>query len=1559
MGGDIGLFSFMNRKLAVDELILKGTKINIRELSNGTYNYSHIIDHLESEEDEDVNDPSNSWSVSLKAMEIENTQFDFSSVNSEVKAHIPQLRGDLKKFSIQESIFHFHSLASEGIIVSYDKSDNIQIDEVENSISFPSLPFTLIIDDISIKSNDLSYNTDDPLLTSSEFDPNHISIENPELEGKNLSWGDSIHFDLKKLSIVTSDGFQIDKLTSELHLSNQSMTLGQTQIQTPTSNISFDGNAIYEEFDFLISEILKNNSKLSFQKSTISKKDISYFLDKKSLSIIDLEYLEDIELQGNLYLNSDKLDVQNISIKSGTDLAMMGSLGFSNITNINKSNISFDITNINTNQSYIERLLPTFQFPPELNNLGNINGNASGIFTGDEMNFETINLNTSEKTRISGSGKIYAFQDKKGSEMEFYFIDLETNLNSLVAESTNIPDEVKRLENIKYSGLIKGSVKDFAIDGKLSTSLGDLDLDTKIEFTDDFTDATYEGYIKTQDFDLGTMLNDTTFGVINFDGNIKGRGMSIDKLETMVDGKIKSIYYDGNTYNDISLDGAYRNKVFEGKVVSRDKHVNFDIDGKLNFSGPKPILNVVMDMKNFDLEKLGISDSLMVLGGIFRGKANGSSLDDIIGDGTIENFSIRTQKGSFFADSTISVKAERLNQFAKIYSIDSPFLEGEIKGKIEPSSLIQFISNYIKTYIPLESGYDEKIEDNPSKFFVENDTRDFILSARTKDINPFLIPFLGNKFSIKEASLYAYFSGKETKLDLKGKIDSLLYNGILLQRGSFFFDGRKSFINGNINIEDISMDNEILIPQATINTVLNHKIADFNMIMANEDDVERLNLSGDLTRTDEYIMTFNDSIFLNGFNWKFSPFNQIIFGDYGLYMQDLKLSKEDQAITIYTDENENGEAIEVLFDNFTLSELTAIINKKNDYFEGNIDGSLMINSLYFKPFITADLNLKNATIANRKAGNISLIAIQDPTSNSVKSKIRLSGPQNDVTLALDYGIEHQTTIGTLDIGKLEMTIIDPYLTDIFINSEGYVNGKININGNINNPDLKGILRTHNVKTTPVFTNSRYAVLDTDISFSDTKIDFGTIELTDKNGNSAFVSGKISHKNLKQSVVDLNVKTDNFEFLNTTENENELFYGNVNISGNISINGPIDNIEIYGTATAVNSSGLNVSPLSLEDDLFADDFIIYSGDPRKIPSDSLRLDAKNPGSALPFDVEIKITVEEDSEFSMILNPITGDKLTCNGTSNLTLKLKKNGEMELYGTYTVSKGSYTFSYSLITKEFTIQPGSTVRFNGDPFKGVLDVNAVYVANTAVYDLIKFESELTTDAQKSEAQRKRDINVVLNLTKSIEKPEIQLDITTSEDEFSSSIIDILKPKLDQLREEPDELNNQVFGLLLFDNFILAKNAETDLAKTGTDIAISSISGLVTQQLNKLADGLIEGFEVNFDVNSYSSDFLSKGQEGVATEFGFGIKKNLFDDRLSLSAGTNINLESDSRKIDFGTIVGDFILGYKINKDGSFKFNAYRKSSFDRFSGEGNSAKNGVGLFVRKEFGEIKKNKN
>ncbi|MDF1697036.1 MAG: translocation/assembly module TamB domain-containing protein [Saprospiraceae bacterium] len=1550
---DIGLFSFFTKQLQIDHISLSGSDINLYELPAEQFNYSQLIDHLSSGSESNEESKPQPWDFSIAEIALSNTTLNFATKGDNIKIYVDHLLGDIQEIATNESIYALNSMDIKGLDFFYNGKS---VENIKTAPTvFPALPFDLIIKKLKIESNTIEYYTHQEHNTTLSFDPAHLDIDQFILQGENFHWHDAIQFDLKKFSATLENKVTIHHFSSGIHLSNTNLQLNQFDLRTESSQLNLDGEFTYPSFEELLTNIKSLDANITLENASVSQNDLSFFVDYTSFREINLKELEKIQGRGSIILQNGKLSFNEFSVECDEKLFAKGDFSIDNFTTNTPPTIAFQINSAKTHQSFLEQLFPTLIFPTEIKNQGWIQGSFAGVLDQEQLNFNSLNIKSRQGIHLSGRGEISNFNSLENLSFDFKVNTLKAELADLFHDPSFLPDELKRLEKISYTGLLQGNLKDIIANGLLTTSIGNLELDAQTTFTDSYSHADYSGYFDLSNFDLGYMLNDTLLGISNFKGTIEGSGLKLEDFEADVKGTVESFCYNGNIYKDIQLDGSYRDSIFIGKINSADENFKINLDGRLDLKGISPTLDITMDLNSLNLKELGITESDMVLGGIYKGQFQGNSVDDFITNGTISGFRVKTQKGHYTADSIITIHVKELNKAAKFYSLKGPFLDAEIQGIVQPSTLVRFVKNYIKKYIPLEYGFNVEEEKSLAKYFQETADQKFIIALQTKDLDPLLQPLFGEKIKLKETKLNAYFSSEESRLDVKGKIDSLLYNGVLFQRGSYFFDGRKSFINGNINIEDMTMDNEILVPITTVNGVLNNEKADIRLVMADENEIERLNLSGDFTRTEDYIFSFKDSLFLSGNKWAFSPYNQIIYGDDGLYMQDVRITKNNQGITLYTDENENGLAIEALFDNFILSELTSIINKENEYVEGKIDGSMIINSLKSKPFITADLTMRDVSIDGRTAGTLTVEAAQNLENNTVNSSIKLMGPENDASLTFIYGTENQSTKGELDIQKLEMAVIDPYLTDIFIDNEGYIDGKINIDGTINTLELSGKLSTHEIQTTPVFTNSRYTILDTDILFSDTEVNFGRVELLDRNNNSAFLTGTINHKNLRKSVLDFSVNTTNFEFLNTTENENELFYGNVFIKGGATIQGPIDDIRIEGAVSAINNSTFTVSPLAIEGETFNDDFIIYGGNPRLTPLDSIQFETPVPKILLPFDVDVKVNVGTDSRFTMVLNPITGDQLTCSGTSELNLKLNKAGEMELFGTYTVNQGNYAFSYGLISKKFKIQPNSSVSFSGNPLEGILDVEAIYVANTAVFDLLNLESELSA-SQKSEAQRKRDMNVVLRLSKSILKPEIILDITTSTDDLSS-ISDLIQKKLNQLREEPNELNNQVFGLMLFNNFILAKNAETDLAKTGTDFAIRSISGLISNQLNQLADGILGGFEVNFDVNSYSSDYLAFGQKGVITELGLGVKKSLFDNRLTISAGTNVNLESSSKTSDFNTIAGDFVIEYRIKKQGNYKVRIFRKSSFDRLVDE-NSSKNGASFFIKKEFGEIKKEK-
>jgi hypothetical protein len=148
-----------------------------------------------------------------------------------------------------------------------------------------------------------------------------------------------------------------------------------------------------------------------------------------------------------------------------------------------------------------------------------------------------------------------------------------------------------------------------------------------------------------------------------------------------------------------------------------------------------------------------------------------------------------------------------------------------------------------------------------------------------------------------------------------------------------------------------------------------------------------------------------------------------------------------------------------------------------------------------------------------------------------------------------------------------------------------------------------------------------------------------------------------------------------------------------------------------------------------------------------------------------------------------------------------------------------------------------------------------------------------------KNTYKQKNSFETELKMKGELMKPSISFNIVLPEGNNSvSEIINTTQAKLTQLRQQPDELNKQVFALLLLNRFI-GENpfASESGGTTVSSLARESASKILSQQLNNLAGDLISGVELNFDLVS-SQDYTT-GQLENKTDLNVGISKKLLND--------------------------------------------------------------------------------
>ena len=119
---------------------------------------------------------------------------------------------------------------------------------------------------------------------------------------------------------------------------------------------------------------------------------------------------------------------------------------------------------------------------------------------------------------------------------------------------------------------------------------------------------------------------------------------------------------------------------------------------------------------------------------------------------------------------------------------------------------------------------------------------------------------------------------------------------------------------------------------------------------------------------------------------------------------------------------------------------------------------------------------------------------------------------------------------------------------------------------------------------------------------------------------------------------------------------------------------------------------------------------------------LRSDARRADSPTRYAMDIRITATPSADLTIVMDPIAGDRIKANGEGNLRMSYNSEGELDLYGTYRLSRGSYNFTMQdVIVRDFKIREGSKITFTGDPLAADLDITAAYRVNTSLTDLDK----------------------------------------------------------------------------------------------------------------------------------------------------------------------------------------------------------------------------------------------
>ena len=114
----------------------------------------------------------------------------------------------------------------------------------------------------------------------------------------------------------------------------------------------------------------------------------------------------------------------------------------------------------------------------------------------------------------------------------------------------------------------------------------------------------------------------------------------------------------------------------------------------------------------------------------------------------------------------------------------------------------------------------------------------------------------------------------------------------------------------------------------------------------------------------------------------------------------------------------------------------------------------------------------------------------------------------------------------------------------------------------------------------------------------------------------------------------------------------------------------------------------------------------------------------------------------------------------------------------------------------------------------------------------------------------------------------------------------------------------------------------------------------------------LINGVDINFGVTS--SDDYTTGERATRTDLNVGVSKQLLNDRLTVTVGSNFELEGpqtgQGNAAGASNVIGDVSINYKLSKDGRYMLRTYRRNQYEGVV-EGYIIESGIGFSINVDY--------
>lgn len=1052
----------------------------------------------------------------------------------------------------------------------------------------------------------------------------------------------------------------------------------------------------------------------------------------------------------------------------------------------------------------------------------------------------------------------------------------------------------------------------------------------------------FDAQIAVQELQLGKILKNESIGTLTFSATARGSGSNVNTLDAVLDSQFEKLEYAGYDFSDLKLGGNIKNGTGDIKLDFKDENLDLAMNTKVKLDSVKPAFIVDLDLKGADLEKLGITKenvkAKFKLDATFIGNADSFNVESQITEG----LAVYGNEPYYLGDITLDA---RIRQDSTNVQLKSQILDADLKSNVNPQALAAALQRKFKSYVT-DSTYMDTLS-RPAAMELK-------LGARqTALLSQILLPGLERLDSVSgniqfdegagtlvadiEApyikygssiidSLYLHLEGDEKNLTFESGLANLTAGPLGMQR---------TFLDGSVRDQTLFLD--------------------FNAYQG-EDRLAHIQSE---TRSENDTIVFHinpEDLIFNKKEWEIGQGNKMRLAKNHIRFEDFTLARNAQRLEVSTSvDGREKYHIGVLFENFKLATLTSLLNPEEPLVNGIVQGSFIIEDPFKDAGIVADVIVNDFKAATVPLGTMTVKAAQN-ISGKYDMALAVKGDNVDVDLKGDYvaSSEGAALNLLLEVNKIKMKAIEGFLDESIAQTEGSLSGKIKIDGIPNDPDYKGTLNFNNASLLVNAFNSTFKLPEEQIKVDNSGIFLSQFTIKDGEDNSFIVDGGILTEDISNPEFNLTLKANDFQALNSTEEDFDFFYGKVSVTADLAITGDLNVPKVRGSMKVNEGSNFTMTvPESQLDIQEREGVVIFVN--KENPDDILtRKDDEVSNATLTgYDVDVTARVDKNSTLKIIIDERSGDNFQVSGSGDFQAGLEPNGRTTLSGRYTVDDGHYEASlYGLVKRRFQIAPGSTITWQGDPLDAAMDVRAIYELETSASGLMAVRTAGESTGVTNKYQQKLVFLVYLNVDGELLNPEISFALDMPEDE-QGQLGGEVYGQVQQLNNQEDELNKQVFSLLVLNRFFPGSGSDGS-AGGPASIARDNVNNVLAGQLNNFSDKLIgnTGVKLDFGLDSYT-DYQGDAPQS-RTQLDISASKKLLNDRLIVQVGSAVDLEGSSQASgESAPVIGNVSLEYILTENGRYRLKGFRRNEFESVI-DGQLIVTGIALIFNREFNKF-----